>query len=367
MMNFTADFTVAMLRATGIPVFREGLFFSIPTGDWSVVEACSGVRYLIASVTLGAIYAYLTYTKLWKRLVFCFFAVLVPILANGLRAYMIVMIGHLSGMKYAVGVDHLIYGWVFFGIVVTIMFFIGSFWRDPVADTEPSQFDQRDVGPARFGVLTAAVLAVLAAAAWPALGWYGDQVAGARTAVHLAVPEGADKWAHDEASGWDWRPHVVNPHAQSYHFYRAPGATVGLYLGVYATQGDGAELVNSQNQMVVQQHAVWSEKDRIRRSIDGGGGKRFVVEQSRLSRVTGERLLVWSWYRIGGQDSADPYRAKLSEAWLRLSEGRRDGALIAVAAPYTDSEAEAEAILTRFLAEVGPNVRRVLDGAVPAP
>ena len=83
--------------------------------------------------------------------------------------------------------------------------------------------------------------------------------------------------------------------------------------------------------------------------------------------MTGERLLVWSWYRIGCHDSGDPYRAKLSEAWLRLTKGRRDGALIAVAAPYTDSEAEAEAILTRFLAEMGPSVRRVLDGAVPAP
>ena len=136
MMNFTADFTVAMLRATGIPVFRDGTFFSIPTGDWSVVEACSGVRYLIASVTLGALYAYLTYTKLWKRLLFCLFAIAVPVLANGLRAYMIVMIGHLSGMNYAVGVDHLLYGWVFFGMVITVMFFVGSFWRDPIVDTE---------------------------------------------------------------------------------------------------------------------------------------------------------------------------------------------------------------------------------------
>ena len=45
MMEWTADFTVKALQVTGIPVYREGLQFVIPTGNWSVVEACSGVRY----------------------------------------------------------------------------------------------------------------------------------------------------------------------------------------------------------------------------------------------------------------------------------------------------------------------------------
>ena len=30
----------------------------------------------------------------------------------------------------ATGVDHFIYGWVFFGIVIMAMFWVGSFWRD---------------------------------------------------------------------------------------------------------------------------------------------------------------------------------------------------------------------------------------------
>ena len=52
-------------------------------------------------------------------------SILVPIVANWLRAYMIVMIGHLSNNKLAVGVDHIIYGWVFFGIVMLLLF-----WSD---------------------------------------------------------------------------------------------------------------------------------------------------------------------------------------------------------------------------------------------
>ena len=76
LMSWTADFTVAALLLTGIPVYREGTFFALPSGQWSVVEACSGLRYLIASITIGTLYAYLTYQRWWKRALCVAFSVL---------------------------------------------------------------------------------------------------------------------------------------------------------------------------------------------------------------------------------------------------------------------------------------------------
>jgi exosortase len=112
-MQWTADATVFGLRLSGIPVYHEGQHLVIPSGSWAVVEACSGVRYLIASLTVGTLFAYLTYQSLKRRLIFVALSIIVPVIANWARAYMIVMLGHLSGNKLAVGVDHLIYGWVF--------------------------------------------------------------------------------------------------------------------------------------------------------------------------------------------------------------------------------------------------------------
>ncbi|MDE2399174.1 MAG: exosortase, partial [Burkholderiales bacterium] len=57
MMRWTADFTVYALQLSGIPVYREGQSFVIPSGSWSVVAACSGVRYLIASFMVGTLFA----------------------------------------------------------------------------------------------------------------------------------------------------------------------------------------------------------------------------------------------------------------------------------------------------------------------
>ena len=95
LMDFTADFTVKALQFSGVPVYREALYFSIPSGNFEVVKACSGIRYLIASVALGTLYAYISYRSVSRRLLFIALAVLVPIVANGVRAYGIVMLAHL--------------------------------------------------------------------------------------------------------------------------------------------------------------------------------------------------------------------------------------------------------------------------------
>src|SRR5690606_18637194 len=122
LMDLTAATTEAMVRATGIPVYREGMYLFLPSGTWSVIAECSGVRYLVASLTLGLLYAYLIYHSLWRRLIFILMSILVPIAANSVRAYGVVMLGHISDMEFATGDDHLVYGWVFFGLVILLMF-----------------------------------------------------------------------------------------------------------------------------------------------------------------------------------------------------------------------------------------------------
>jgi exosortase A len=365
MMNFTADFTVGMLKLTGIPVYREGTFFTIPSGQWSVVEACSGMRYLIASVTLGVLFAYLTYTRWWKRALFVLFSILVPIIANGFRAYMIVMIGHLSDMKLAVGVDHLIYGWVFFGVIITIMFVVGSTWRDP-----PSPLPQADPLRAppitRRGALRLLVVLAVFALFWPVTAWALSDHGGEVASVQLRPPA-ASGWAPDPEIGnaWDWRPRIVGTDGSLYSFYRHAagpddGAPVGLYLGVYRTQRQGAELVTSANVMVTEDDSLWKDTLVRPRQVTLSSGEEIPLEQHLLSSRRGERLLVWTWYLVGDSHTANPYLAKLLEAKSRLFGARGEAALIAVAAPYDEQPETAAAVLTSFLDAMFP----AIDGEV---
>jgi len=357
LMGVTADFTVAMLQFTGIPVYREGMFFSVPSGDWSVVEACSGLRYLIASVTLGSLYAYLTYRSWKRRFIFAVLAILVPILANSVRAYMIVMIGHLSGMKYAVGADHLIYGWVFFGFVMLLLFWIGSFWRE---DDQPEP--ERATAPAGKScrpLFPVAVAALLVAGLWPAYaGWLAARPLPAMPELQIEAQGG---WQPRDAFT-TWTPHWVGVDRQLRQAYAQAGNSVLLELNYYVTQRQDAELINSQNYMVSQSmYEDWLNVGEQRETVEIAGQARQ-VRQAKLKSRDGQRLLVWQWNLINQQPTVSDQKAKLILALDRVRLKRDDGLSVLIATPYDETDLQAAAtILSRFAADMEPAIGRTLD------
>jgi exosortase A len=360
LMNWTADFTVAALRLSGIPVYREGTFFTIPSGSWSVVEGCSGLRYLIASITVGALYAYLNYRHLWKRLLFVVLSVGVPIIANGLRAYLIVMIAHLSDMKLALGIDHLIYGWLFFGLVMLLLFWLGSFWRDSASDITGSRVDAppRTGQGSRAGMAGSAAAVVAIVAAWPLYAAHLDRASAASDPVVVETPAAKFGWSVLETPLTDWRPRYSGAAATVFQVYRKGDRTVALYLGYYRNQHQGAELLTTQNMMVQQKHAVWSNVGESNREEDLGKGL-VKIRQTQLRSVA-QRLLIWDWFRISGRDLSNTYVGKLLLARNRLLGRGDDAAAIILAAPYEERVDVAQESLRQFVDDMLPSIDSAL-------
>ncbi len=361
LMNFTADFTVAALQLTGIPVYREGTFFSVPSGDWSVVEACSGLRYLIASVTLGALFAYLTYRSWRRRALFTLAAFIVPILANGARAYMIVIIGHLSDMQLAVGIDHYIYGWVFFGLVMLLLFWIGSFWREDEPSPIPSPVDSdsdRVLNNASVsGFLLSALGVLTTAIAWPAYAhWLDQRALPDMPALHISI---SPMW-QPTAEFTDWRPHWVGSDRQFHANFAKAEGKVMLELHYYGTQRQDAELINSQNFIVQQQHPRWSQIGQSITQVELGD-RSHPVRQTLLKNTQGQRLLVWQWNVIDGRPHFNDTVAKLMMATDRLRLVRDDGASILLATPYEDHPKAAAEVLADFIQNNAAAIQCGLD------
>ena len=364
LMGVTADFTVAMLQITGIPVYREGMFFSVPSGDWSVVEGCSGLRYLIASVTLGVLYAYLTYRSWKRRLLFSIAAILVPIFANSGRAYMIVMIAHLSDMQLALGVDHYIYGWVFFGLVMLLLFWIGSFWRED-DQPEPDQSQSAVASPVAVPAdrsawprLPVAIAVLLVAGLWPAYAsWLSARPLPAMPELQVESQGG---W-QPAATFTSWTPHWVGADRQLRQPYAQAGRNVLLELNYYVTQRQDAELINSQNFMIRQKDPAWSNVGESHVTVEIGGQSRQ-VRQAKLRGSDGQRLLVWQWNLINQHPTVNDHVAKLNLALDRVRLQRDDGLSVLIATPYDAAEhATAVATLARFAADMAPAIGRALD------
>ena len=356
LMSWTADFTVSALRASGIPVFREGMHFVIPNGSWSVVEACSGVRYLIASFMVGTLFAYLNYRSTRRRLIFAAVALLVPIVANWVRAYLIVLLGYLSGNRLAVGVDHLIYGWLFFGLVIGVMFTIGAIWAEPESPPSATDVPRSHVPPLpprRSGY----VWAVAASAA--ILVVIPHVVAGAMSSVdRSATPQLSALNA--PAGGWragsepiaDWKPAFKNPNAALTAAYSLRGREVGVYIGYYRAQDFSRKLVSSDNALVQSNDPEWAQ-------VAPAGSHRLLVMGQTLTVRTAplrgvvrfgmpeQRLQAWQLYWVDGRLTSSDAWAKIYGVVGRLL-GHGDDSAVIVFYTRQDQSGGAPALLESF-------------------
>ena len=355
LIDFTVDFTVSALQLTGIPVFREGSHFTLPSGSWSVVEACSGLRYLIASFTLGCLYAYLTYRSWWRQVIFIVLSIIVPVIANAIRAYLIVLLGHLSNMRFSAGVDHLLYGWFFFSIVMLLLFLAGKHWRE-----------ERQILPQTTATLTPATtplkaLGCAAAAltiAWAATAWLHrlEQQTYNPAPVTLSLPPTLSDWtASPVLTGL--KPDFPGATATLMQEYRNGDQVVGVYLAFFRNQHQNAKAVSSQNILTEEKSHEWR---LVSESMQELHSKPDRVRQSRL--IWGNRrLLAWQWYWISGAQTGNPYLAKWLLAKQRLTGRGNDSADVVIFAPYDTQPEKVTAILESFLAQAEPAIQQCLE------
>lgn len=141
-----------------------------------MAEACSGVKFLIAMVTLGVLVCFTRFASWQRRALFMALCVIVPILANGVRAWATIYVAQFIGAERATGFDHIIYGWVFFAIITAGL--LGAAWR--YFEREPETYGWRaadladnralaraEIGSfaplgAAFAIIALAVIAALA-------------------------------------------------------------------------------------------------------------------------------------------------------------------------------------------------------------
>ena len=363
MMEFTANFSVAMIHLTGIPVYADGFFISLPTGDWSIVEGCSGVRYLIASIAVGALYAYMFYYRWWRRAAFVLLAIITPVIANGLRAFMIIMIGHFSGMKLATGVDHLIYGWVFFGLVIMLMFWIGSFWWDNAPETAAAVEPDDSAGTAANSYWWGVPLLTLALLAPIALQGVGGVPAG--TTREVVAPQPAGGWTRLQQPLSEWQPGYNGATTELRTSWQRDGKQVDLHIYYYLDQSQGAEMVNSQNILVAQKTGTWQLRGTAPSAVSLAG-RETRVDESVLQRQ-GLRLLAWEWYWIGGSVTANDYVAKMMEAWNRIRNPGQGGFALVLSTPAEESGgSSSHRLLQAFVDDMWPRIEASMQSSSEA-
>ncbi|WP_454883643.1 exosortase A [Sphingomonas oryzagri] len=348
LQTITARLCMVFLALVQVPARIDGVFITTPAGLFKVAEACSGAKFLVAMMALGVLVANLGFRNWGRRAIFMAVCVIVPILANGLRAFGTIWVAQYRGAQSAEGFDHVVYGWFFFGAVIALVLAMSWTFFDRAADAPP--FDilraereaakQRAIWP--LPAAAAAVLALsLAAPVW--------QIAATgivRTSpdIGLITPAG---WTQvSDPKGAPWSPRFDGAQGPAAHYRNAQGEQVDVVLAYFGQQGDGRSLVGF-GHGAVDPDGPWSWTADLPAPADG-----------RAERLFGpsERVVV-SFYDVGGVVTGSPARVKIETLKRRLFGGPQYAAAFLVSA---DEKNGGRAAVDHFLAGLGP-IKPALD------
>ena len=349
LQRLTAAFAVNAVRFSGIPAVQNGLVISTPSGDWRIAEACSGIRYLTSSLLIGVLFAGIAFRNWKRRVALIVMSALVPVLANAVRAYMIILLAYFSNNRIATGVDHVLYGWVFFSLVTAMLIGFALGWREPaVSNAAPAPApDPVAAAPARVARLSwwvaGAVLIVLSAS-------YSADFLWSRTApvqpTEKLWTSPADWLAADDPDH-DWAPHFESVQSELSQTFTNGPREVSLYVATYPATRRGVELVNTSN--AVEVSGSWEVLDNGFREVTMAGRSVTVAE---YLIVRGQHRLVWIWYRVGNRLTAKPYDIKLIQAESRLAGRPQNVSLFAVSATFGSEARQAVDDLSGFVRDL---------------
>lgn len=329
LQDSTLGFIIVALDLIGIPVFVEGLYLSIPAGDFHVAEACAGLRFLVATVALGTLMANVAYKTVGRQITVVILAFIVPIVANWFRASGIILIAHWSDMKYATGVDHLTFGWIFFAIVLLIfisiaMTFTNRGLNDGYIDFSKKYWSANDPVVKRHFVVFFAVVIVIAGIAPVYVAFINQRL---QSFENYFVQLDGKNWGQDVSDSVGWKPSYQGASQTFHQKQELEGSeAIDIFVAYYKYQNDDIEMIRHGNDVIPADY--WGLVKNKNVNITMNGLPVSINEELILSNR--ERRLVWYWYWIDGQVITSRYQAKLFDAKAKLLGGRLDSAVIAL-------------------------------------
>ncbi|MEP7154351.1 MAG: exosortase A [Betaproteobacteria bacterium] len=360
-VDLTARFTYAGLLATGIPVHREGPYFELPTGKWSIAAACSGIEYLSACMILATMYAWSMYSSWRKRALFIMGAMAVGVTGNWLRAYLTIVIAHVSDNRYLRD-SHGPFGWMLFALLLFAYCLAGWYFRDQEMPAEISGEPSTDpsIRSAATSYARTFLAAVVALSMLCAAPVASSLIANVRPsqAIEISQISTAAGWVPVAVPFTDWTPFLVNPVMQRVQTFEKNARRVSVFIGVFAGQTWTSKLVTSVNDFVDDRSERWTVVER-KTSSTLLADKTF---EAKTAAILGDntRITAWQWYWIDGTVTANDLNAKLVQLKTRLSGKPDTAAWVSVYTHANVRPEEAATVLGEFMRDMGQSLEASL-------
>jgi exosortase D (VPLPA-CTERM-specific) len=364
-----------MVHLYGMSGYREGNVIDLGFTQLQVVEACSGLRYLIPIIVLSLLLAYFFKAHMWKRIVLFLSSIPVAIVMNSLRIALTGILYSVWGAKVAEGFFHGFSGWLIFLLALTFLL-IEMFILSKVLPSKGSRFkvqgsESEEGNGSRFKVqgsdtrtrVYVFVVAIILLAATAVLS------KGVEFREKIPIAKSFNQFP-TEIGEWKGTRQTMEQQYLNVLFFsdyiiadyrNSQGKEVSFYVAYYDSQRKG-ESIHSPESCLPGSGWVFRQSGTTNIALAGSNPGSVSVNRAFMEKP-GVKELVYFWFPMRGRVLTKLWEVKVANFWDALTKQRTDGALVRVITPVYQNEKieEAEGRLAGFTIEIVP----ILNGFLP--
>ncbi|RKY41157.1 MAG: EpsI family protein, partial [Candidatus Omnitrophota bacterium] len=297
-----------IIRIANIPVYLDGNILDLGYTQLQVVDACSGLRYILPLIALGILCAYFFQKSLWKRIILVFLTLPIAVLMNGLRVSLTAILSQWVSPKAAEGFFHSFSGWLVFLLSFSLLMVLSYILKLlPPKDVKKRQnvshlysnsakthYKRKERGNIIPFTITVGLLVVILVASLSTSTMPKIKLANSMAAFPL------------EFKGWKGTPGSIDPkilkksgaeEAFQATYINDKNEIVSIYIGYRGTPFmEGEEFFHSPT--VCLPSSGWKVLKQEKHTIPDASPhyKEFVVRKMLVEKM-GQRQLVYFWFQ----------------------------------------------------------------------
>ena len=375
---------VAMIRAYGLPVARNGNIIDLGFTKLQVVDACSGLHSLISLIVLGLLLVYFFKDHIWKRAVLLLSTIPLAIVTNSMRIAVTGILYKYFGAGVAEGFFHKFSGLLIFTICIPVLLIEMKVLEKlpPFQSKKTSQLKETDattsgnnlgshylhsVMVSKHGRLLQPmfIVAIILLGATLAISHavdFREKIPAKKNLEKFPLKIG--EWTADRhlpmaqyfIDALDLSEYVI------INYHNPTGKTVNFYVAYYESQRKG-ESIHSPATCLP--GSGWSFDQSGTVKVTGMPGNKRTMEVNRAVMQLGRnKQITYYWFPVRGRILNNAYQLKIYNFWDALTRHRTDGALVRLVTPVYKDETlkDTEKRLQNFVREVEPVLEEYLPG-----
>ncbi len=366
LQHVSAVVGVEMIRVMGLAVYLDGNIIDLGVYRLQVAEACSGLQFLFPVISFALLFAAISRTPLWHKVVLVLVSAPLAVLMNSVRIALTALIVDRYGLESAEGFLHAFEGWTI--LLVCILVLAGFMLLLRLVSRRSARGRLFDLDTHGFGSVLARAQSLHAA---PRL--LTVAVAGGLVSALVMLPSDAgerpirSQFAQFPIVLDDWRglPNRLDPRVEAviqpddyvdmtYHSAQWD-APVHLFSSYYHDQTDGSALHSPEVCLPANGWEVIEFGTRQLDMVETGFG-RFEANRAEIIKGT-QRQLVYYWFEQRGARVTNDFVAKIDMLVDGVVRDRRDGALVRFVTPVRDGDiAAAEERVRALMRSVLPRL-----------